>query len=807
MKISFNWLKEFLNIDIDIEEVSNILTDIGLEVEGIDDFQEVKGGFKGLLVGEVVSCIKHPNADRLKLTTVNIGEESLLQIVCGAPNVKEGLIVIIATVGTTLYPIKGSEFKINKSKIRGELSQGMICAEDEIGIGKAHDGIIVLDKKHQPGTKVSEIFDNYSDSIFNIGLTPNRSDAMSHHGVARDLRAALMHKGQKTELLTPSVSNFHINSRTKKINIKILNQSLCQRFSGICIENIKVESSPKWLQNKLKSIGLSPVNNVVDITNYILHEVGQPLHAYDLEKIKSNTIEVKTLKKDTVFTTLDGLERKLNETDLMVCDKNEPMCIAGIYGGDYHGVSNETKSIFLESAYFNPVSIRKTAKAHSINSDASFRFERGVNIELVEYALKRAAILICELCDGKICSDLIDEYPKKPESKSILLNFEKTNKLIGQEIPTEKIKSILTSLDFKINNITETGVGITVPFYRHDVTRECDVVEEILRIYGFNEINLSNKLSISLNTIDQNKHFKTENIISSYLNSLGFNEIMNNSLTNNELDIEKRKSVQIINSISSDVSQLRTSLLESSLKTLKYNLNRKNSNTNFYEFGKIYENTKEKNKESRRLGILFSGNIIEKTWNSDVVKAEFYILKNIVLNIFKRLSVNVSEKIVNFEGLENVLGIFNNDKRIAILGKIDIKYKSIIGINQDVYYASIDIDLLLNNLTSEFHKYKNISKFPSVNRELNFLLDNDIQYSEIKILLFQTSKIKKLTSMSLSDVYIDKKLPEGKKSYTLSFSLMDNEKTLTEKEIQSTMTKIQNTIENKFTATLRSQDL
>ena len=804
MNISFNWLKEFLNIDIDIEEVSNILTDIGLEVEGIDDFQEIKGGFKGLLVGEVVSCIKHPNADRLKLTTVNIGEESLLQIVCGAPNVKEGLIVVIATVGTTLYPLKGNEFKINKSKIRGELSQGMICAEDEIGIGKAHDGIIVLDKKHKPGTKVFEIFDNYSDSIFNIGLTPNRSDAMSHHGVARDLRAALMHKGLKTELLTPSVSNFHINSRTKKINIKISNQSLCQRFSGVCIENIKVESSPKWLQNKLKSIGLSPVNNVVDITNYILHELGQPLHAYDLEKIKSNTIEVKTLKEDTVFTTLDGLERKLNETDLMVCDKNKPMCIAGVYGGDYHGVSNETKSIFLESAYFNPVSIRKTAKAHSINSDASFRFERGVNIELVEYALKRAAILICEFCGGKICSDLIDEYPKKTESKSILLNFEKTNKLIGQEIPTEEIKSILTSLDFKINNITETGVGITVPSYRHDVTRECDVVEEILRIYGFNEINLSNKLSISLNTIDQNKHFKTESIISSYLNSLGFNEIMNNSLTNNELDIEKRKSVKIINSISSDVSQLRTSLLESSLKTLKYNLNRKNSNTNFYEFGKIYENTLENNKESRRLGILFSGNIIEKTWNSDVVKAEFYTLKNIVLNIFKRLSINVSEKTMNFEGLENVLGMFKNDKRIAILGEITKEYKSIIGINQDVYYASIDIDLLLNNLTSELHKYINISKFPSVNRELNFLFNNDIQYSEIEILLFQNSKIKKLISMSLSDVYIDKKLPEGKKSYTLSFRLMDNEKTLTEKEIQSTMNKIQNIIENKFIATLRS---
>ena len=804
MNISFNWLKEFLNIDIDIEEVSNILTDIGLEVEGIDDFQDVKGGFKGLLVGEVVSCIKHPNADRLKLTTVNIGEEPLLQIVCGAPNVKEGLIVVIATVGTTLYPVKGSEFKINKTKIRGELSQGMICAEDEIGIGKEHDGIIVLDKKHKPGTKVSEIFDNYSDLIFNIGLTPNRSDAMSHHGVARDLRAALMHKGLKTELLTPSVSNFHINSRTKKINIQILNQSLCQRFSGICIENIKVESSPKWLQNKLKSIGLSPVNNVVDITNYILHEVGQPLHAYDLEKIKSNTIEVKTLKEDTIFTTLDGLERKLNETDLMVCDKNKPMCIAGVYGGDYHGVSNETKSIFLESAYFNPVSIRKTAKAHSINSDASFRFERGVNIELVEYALKRAAILICELCDGKICSDLIDEYPKKTESKSILLNFEKTNKLIGQEIPTEEIKSILTSLDFKINNITETGIGITVPSYRHDVTRECDIIEEILRIYGFNEIILSNKLSISLNTIDQNKHFKIENIISSYLNSLGFNEIMNNSLTNNDLNIDGRKSVQIINSISSDVSQLRTSLLESCLKTLKYNLNRKNSNTNFYEFGKIYESTIKYNKESRRLGILLSGNFVKKTWNSDNVKAEFYTLKNIVLNIFTRLSINVSEKVIDFEGFDSILGIFNDNKRIAIVGRVSSKYKSILGITQDVYYSSIDIDLVLYVLSTKFNKYKTISKFPSVNRELNFLFNNDTQYNEVEELIFRNSKIKNLISMKLSDVYVDKKIPDGKKSYTLSFHLMDNEKTLTEKVIQSTMNKIQQTIENKFEATLRS---
>ena len=804
MNISFNWLKEFLNIDIDIEKVSEILTDIGLEVEGISEYQEFKGGFEGLLVGKVVSCIKHPNADRLNLTTVDIGEDSLLQIVCGAPNVQSEQHVVVATVGTILYPLDSDSFKINKSKIRGELSQGMICAEDEIGIGKSHEGIIVLGNNHKPGTKVSSVYENYKDFIFNIGLTPNRSDAMSHHGVARDLRAALIHKGLKTELITPSVSSFHINSRAKKVNVKVINNDLCNRFSGICIENINVSKSPKWLINKLFSIGLNPINNVVDITNYVLHEMGQPLHAYDLEKIKSNTIEVKTLKEGTIFTTLDGTKRKLNSTDLMICDKDKPMCIAGVYGSDYYGVSEETKSIFLESAYFNPVSIRKTAKSHSINSDASFRFERGIDIDLVEYALKRAAILICEVCDGKISSDLIDEYPKKAENRSILLNYEKTNKLIGQVIPSEEIKSILTSLDFKINNITETGVGITVPNYRHDVSRECDVVEEILRIYGFNEISLSNNLSISLNSVEKNLHFKTENIISNYLNSFGFNEIMNNSLTNNDLDILGRKSIEIINSISSDVSQLRTSLLESSLKTLKYNLNRKNRNTNFYEFGKIYEQSNNENKESRRLGVLFSGNITHKTWNNNSKETEFYTLKNIILNLFERLSLKVSEEVLEFDGFDTALGLINGKDRYAIIGSISDKTKSIFEIDQKVYYASLDMDLILNNLSLGFKKYKTISKYPSVNRELNFLFDKEVKYKSIQDLILNNSKSKNLINMSLSDVYEDKKLPAGKKSYTLSFSLMDDVKTLTEKEIQSTMNKIQKKIENEFQATLRS---
>ncbi|MDC3182552.1 phenylalanine--tRNA ligase subunit beta, partial [Flavobacteriaceae bacterium] len=630
MNISFNWLSEFLKIDLKIEEVSEILTDIGLEVEGIEKYEQFKGGLEGLIVGEVVYCEQHPNADRLKLTKVNIGNESILQIVCGAPNVKLNQKVIVATVGTVLHPLNNEKFKITKSKIRGEISQGMICAEDEIGIGNSHDGIIVLNTKHKPGTKISKIYENYSDQVFNIGLTPNRSDAMSHLGVARDLRAALMHKGHKGELITPSVSSFHINSRTQKVNINVQDSNLCPRFTGVCIENISVKESPSWLQNRLKSIGLTPLNNVVDITNFVLHEIGQPLHAYDFDKITTKSINVKTLSEGTEFTTLDGDTRKLLKTDLMICDADTPMCIAGVFGGQNHGITNETKSIFLESAYFDPVSIRKTAKHHGINSDASFRFERGICIDSVDYALKRAAILICELCGGNISSDVIDEFPKKPEEKSILLNFNKTNKLIGQEIPREEIKSILTSLDFKINNITETGVGITVPFYRHDVTRECDVIEEILRIFGYNEIKLSNNLSLPIVQESYNKNHKIENTIANLLIPFGFNEIMNNSLTSNKLNVLNRESVSIINSISSDISQLRTSLLESSLKTLKFNLNRKNKNNKFFEFGKIYEMINNKTTESKRLSVVFANDLFNNTWNNKSGSSDFYYLKNII---------------------------------------------------------------------------------------------------------------------------------------------------------------------------------
>ena len=803
MNISFNWLNEFLKINLKIDEVCEILTDIGLEVEGIVEYQNVKGNFEGLIVGEVIQCEKHPNADRLKLTKVNIGQETL-QIVCGAPNVNINQKVIVATVGTTIYPTNGEKFKINKSKIRGEISFGMICAEDEIGLGNSHDGIMILENSIKVGTQISDLYENYNDKIINIGLTPNRSDAMSHMGVARDLRAALIQKGIKSELITPSVSSFHINSRTQKVNVYVEDSKMCPRFSGVCIDNIIVKDSPKWLQNKLKAIGIVPINNVVDITNYVLHESGNPLHAYDLDKISTKSIHVKTLKNNSNFTTLDGKSRQIRDSDLMICDNDTPMCLAGIFGGSKHGISINTSSIFLESAYFNPVTIRKSAKYHGLNTDASFRFERGTSIENVEYALKRAAIMICELCDGKISSDIIDEFPKKPNEVSILLNFEKTNRLIGQEIPREEIKSILTSLDFKINNITETGVGITVPFYRHDIYRECDVVEEILRIYGYNKINLSNKLSIPINIGNENLSFKIEKTIAQSLMPLGFNEIMNNSLTNNQLNLFNRKDVVILNSISNDISKLRTTLLESSLKTLKYNINRKNENLKYFEFGKIYESINDSYNENRRLSITYSGKILSKSWRNEFINAEFYSLKNIVINIFSKLSIEFNEKPIELNGFEKTLGLFIKDKKLAIIGLVDKNTCDKFDIKQEVFYASIDIDLVHKYLNTNFQKYKPLSKFQPVEKDMSFIIDKNIEYSQIKDLLMK-SQIKNLINMNLFDVYEGDKIGNNKKSYALNFTLSNSEKTLNEKEIHLAMNKIQDKLKNNFKAILRDK--
>jgi len=581
MKISYNWLKQFIKIDWKSDETAALLTDLGLEVEVVEKYQSVKGGLEGIVVGHVLTCVQHPNADRLKVTTVDLGDGAPVQIVCGASNVAAGQKVPVATIGTTLYDKDGNPFVIKKGKIRDEESHGMICAEDELGLGTSHDGIMVLDAALKPGTSVAKVFKIENDEIFEIGLTPNRADAMSHLGTARDLRAGLIQSGVSVELITPSVSNFRIDKRTLKIDVKVDNNKLAPRYCGVTISGIKVKPSPEWLQNRLKSIGLNPKNNIVDVTNYVLHELGQPLHAFDASKINGK-IAVKTLPAGTKFTTLDDVERTLHEEDLMICDDKGPMCIAGVFGGKESGVTENTSNIFLESAYFNPVSVRKTAKRHGLNTDASFRFERGIDPTITEYALKRAALLIQEVAGGEITSDVIDIYPKKIEDFPVFLNFAKTAKLIGQELSKEIIKKILASLDIKVNSVTDAGLGLTIPAYRVDVQREIDVIEEILRVYGYNNINFTKKLNATVSNSARTEDYKIQNIIGNQLNSLGFHEMMANSLTSPEYValtamLQEEHNVTMLNPLSNDLSTMRQSLLFSGLEAISYNINRRNS--------------------------------------------------------------------------------------------------------------------------------------------------------------------------------------------------------------------------------------
>ena len=573
MKISYKWLKQFLQIDWDALKTSELLTDLGLEVEGIETIESVKGSLKGIVVGEVLTCIQHPNADRLKVTTVDLGSGVPVQIVCGAPNVAAGQKVPVAIIGAILYDDKGEGFKIKKGKIRGEESFGMICAEDELGLGSGHDGIMVFDKDLKAGTSVAEVFNIEKDEIFEIGLTPNRSDAMSHFGVARDLRAGLMQRDIKLELISPSVIDFHVDERTLRFDVEVDHRELAPRYCGITITDVIVQDSPEWIQNRLKAIGLVPKNNIVDITNYVLHELGQPLHAFDAQKIKGNKILVKTLKEGTKFTTLDKVERKLSSEDIMICDANSnPLCIAGVFGGIKSGVTENTTSIFLESAYFNPVSVRKTAKRHALNTDASFRFERGIDINLTKYALKRAALLIEEYAGGKMGADISDFYPEKIEDYQVFLSYENAYRLIGQEIPRETIKKILASLEIKINSETEVGLGLTIPSYRTDVQREADIIEEILRVYGYNNIQFSHKLNTSI-SFNSNKETKIENIVADQLTAKGFNETMANSLTKPEYatlseNINEEHNVEMLNPLSNDLKVMRQSLLFSGLESV-----------------------------------------------------------------------------------------------------------------------------------------------------------------------------------------------------------------------------------------------
>ena len=798
MNISYKWLKELLDFNLSVNNVSDLLTDIGLEVEKVNDYEFPSTDLSKLLIGLVKESKKHPNADRLKVTKVDVGGNEDLTIVCGAPNVSEGQKVVVAPVGTNLITSTNESFKINKSKIRGIESEGMLCAEDEIGVGDSHDGIIVLNKKYKIGDPVSKVYKKYQDKIFEIALTPNRCDAISHYGVARDLSAALSYRNDKKyELILPSVLNYSNLKLSPGVIVDIKDSSLCNRFCGLVIKGIKIKPSSEEIKNKLISIGLKPINNVVDITNLVMHELGQPLHAYDLDKIKSGRIEIKTLKDKTVFKTLDEQEIKLSKNDLVICDGDIPMCLAGVYGGYEYSVNNQTKTIFLESAYFNPISVRKTSKNHSINTDSSYRFERGVDIEMVDYALKRAASLIKDSCDGEIICDIIDEYPSKIEEKNIVLNFEKINSLIGYEIDKLKIKSILNFLDFKINNVTDISVGIEIPKYRHDVNRECDVVEEILRIHGYNNIPNDETLKFSLSTIN-NDNNKFQNLISNYLSSISFNEIMNNSLVQNEPDSSSSEIVKLKNSISNDISIMRTNLLDGFLKAISYNINRKSVKNNFYEFGSVYGYKLNSYTESKRLGIAINGDIVEKSWSNKSFPAQIFYLKNVVVNILELFKISYSEHLNN-----DRLTLKNGDSTIAEIRSVSSDKLKDFGIKSNVFFALIDIDLLFSKIKPNFFNVKSVSKYPKVVRDFSFLVEDDVLFSKMKNTILSIDP-NIIGDIKLGDSYRPDK-SNGKKSYSFSVTINPSEGTLSDKQIKRISDKIVKSVSKEFNAVLRDQ--
>lgn len=808
MKISYNWLKQFINLDWEAEKTGNLLTDLGLEVEGIESFESVKGSLKGIVVGEVLTCIKHPDADRLKLTTVNLGSGEPVQIVCGAPNVAAGQKVPVATIGTTLYDTKGEAWTIKKGKIRGQESHGMICAEDELGLGESHDGILVLAEDLEAGTLLADILSIESDQVFEIGLTPNRADAMSHMGVARDLKAGLLHQKINPGFITPSTTAFHIENRTNKINVEVHNNELAPRYCGVTISGITVKESPSWIQNRLKAIGLTPINNIVDVTNYVLHELGQPLHAFDFAKISGGEINVKCVKKGTKFTTLDEVERELHEEDLMICDAEKPLCIAGVFGGINSGVSQTTHAIFLESAYFNPISIRKTAKRHALNTDASFRFERGIDPNITEYALKRAAILIVETAGGHISSEITDIYPKKVTDHQVFLQFDHADALIGEKIEPETIKGILSSLDIKINNVTESGIGMTIPAYRNDVNREVDVIEEILRVYGYNNVAFSGKLNASIATTNRFEDHKIQRIIGDQLASLGFNEIMTNSLTtpNYAAQIASLKedyNVEMLNPLSNDLSVMRQTLLFSGLEAISHNINRKRENLSLFEFGKTYHNFPGGSEEQKCLTLYLTGSRNSESWLHTSAPSSFFQLKGIVYSILERLGIaNLTEKptknLIFSEGLQLV----SQKKTLIEFGVVKKQLNKVLQINQEVLYAEFNWDLILNVIKNQKILFKAIPKYPAVRRDLALLLDQEITFSQLYDMAFQAEK-KLLKEVSLFDVYLGKNIPEGKKSYALSFTLLDENNTLTDKQIDKVMDKIQSSFKNQLKAELR----
>ena len=809
MKISYNWLKQYLKLDLAAEETGVILTDLGLEVEGIEPFESVKGGLKGVVVGLVLECEKHPNADKLKVTKVDVGQEAPLQIVCGAPNVAKGQKVPVATIGTVLYDHEGKPFEIKKGKIRGEESYGMICAEDELGLGESHEGIMVLDDKYVVGTPCAEVFQVETDEVFEIGLTPNRADAMSHYGVARDLRAGLIQKGISLELITPSVTKFHVDNRSVKVDVEITNKKLVPRYTGVAISNVRVGESPAWLQNRLKAIGITPKNNVVDATNYVLHGLGQPLHAFDADHIVGRKLIVKTAEAGTAFTTLDGVKRTLDAEDLMICDAEKPLCIAGVLGGQDSGVTHSTRNVFLESAYFDPVSVRKTAKRHSISTDASYRFERGINIEDCKYALMYAAVLIENIAGGVISSDVIDFYPKKKEDFQVFLAFENVDKLIGQKIPRDTIKSILHSLDIKVSSLTERGLGLLIPSYRVDVQREADVIEEILRIYGYNNISFSEKINASMSHSSKYDDLNMQNVVAAQLIGQGYYEIMTNSLVSEKeitsYEAAPEEAVKLLNPLSSDLGYMRTNLLFSGLEVVSYNINRKRSDLRLFEFGKNYRVSGGKYDEQKHLLLYLTGNQLPQSWTTMPRPVSFFELKGSVEALFERLGLKEVTTLpleptdnVAAEGFRWMYG----ETLLGTMGVVKHKILKDFDIKQEVLYADLHWETLLELVRGHKVVYKEISKYPEVRRDLALLLDDKVSFADLYRVAFATEK-SILKQINLFDVYQGDKLAAGKKSYAVSFILQEENKTLTDKQIDKTMQKLQAAFEQSLGATLR----
>lgn len=812
MKISYNWLKDYLDLKETPEEVSKVLTAIGLEVESLEHIESVKGGLQGVVVGKVLTCDKHPEADRLSLTTVNVGTGTPLQIVCGAPNVAAGQTVAVATVGTTLYFSSGEEIKIKKSKIRGVESFGMICAEDELGLGNSHEGIIVLDSSLIAGSPLSEHVDLKDDYVFEIGLTPNRIDAACHLGTARDLAA---YYRRKVEL--PSVDTFTVDNTKRTIPVVVEQTDACIRYTGVTITGVTIKESPAWLKDRLKMIGLNPKNNVVDITNYVLHELGQPLHSFDADRIKGNKVVVRTCPEGTNFVSLDGLNRKLHANDLMICDAQDPMCIGGVLGGIDSGVSDNTTNVFLEAACFNPVWIRKSSRRHAIFTDASFRFERGVDPNLQVYALKRAALLIKELAGGEISSEIIDIYPKVILPYSVEISFSNIRRVVGKNIPDDTIHDILKALEIQIESVDGDKAMVSVPTYRVDVRRECDIIEDVLRIYGYNNVEIPLQVKSTLSYTSKPEKDTLVNILADYLSNNQFNEIMSNSLSKetyylNLESFKKDNSVKILNPLSSDLNVLRQTLLFGGLEAIQRNENRKNHDLKFYENGNCYcylpekaDGTLNAYKEETRLAIFICGNYQNASWSHKGLQSNFFHLKLVVENILNRLGIDISRlKIEDTpkDIFEDGYSLLNRKEPILNMGIVSKKLCKSFDITSEIYFAEIRWDALVAFAKQNKVSYSELPRFPEVRRDLALVLDKDVEYSSLRDLAFRTEK-NLLKHVDLFDIYKGDKLPENKKQYAMSFILQDEEKTLTDVQIEKIMNNLLHNFEKEVGAVLR----